>query len=45
MKLLGMAKYLAKLVPNSSVLAIKRSELLRADTGFKRDDSTHGAAF
>ena len=45
MRLLGMATYLAKFVPNFSEVTSKLRELQRTDTEFRWDDSIHGKAF
>ena len=45
MRLLGMATYLAKFVPNFSEVTSRLRELQRTDTEFRWDDSIHGKAF
>ena len=45
MRLLGMATYLAKFVPNFSEVTSKLRELQRTDTEFRWDDSIDGKAF
>ena len=42
MRLLGMARYLAKFVPNFSEVTSKLRELQRTDTEFRWDDSFTG---
>jgi transposase InsO family protein len=44
MRLLGMAVFLAKFVPNFSEVTAKLRELLLKDVEFRWDDVTHGAA-
>ena len=45
MRLLGMATYLAKFVPNFSEVTSKLRELQRTDAEFRWDDSIHGKVF
>jgi hypothetical protein len=44
MRLLGMAVFLVKCVPNFSEVIAKLRELLLNDVEFRWDDVTHGAA-
>lgn len=44
MRLLGMATYLAKFVPNFSEVTAKLRELLPKDVEYRWDDATHGTA-
>ena len=45
MRLLGMATYLAKFVPNFSEVTFELRQLLAKDNEFRWDDTRHGKAF